>query len=146
MATFGERFKTLRNEKQLTQDKLAEMFFLNKSSISRYESDKQLPEPAALQKFADFYNVSLDYLMGISDIRKPSGVIDSKLDVKELRDIAKDLEKVKKELLESDELMFDGHPMSEDSINNILAALEIGMEQVRRKNKAKYTPKKFKGE
>ena len=94
MATFGERFKALRNEKRLTQDKLAEMFFLNKSSISRYESDKQLPEPAALQKFADFYNVSLDYLMGISDIRNPIASMKSNLDEKELCNNAKDLEKV----------------------------------------------------
>ena len=36
MASFGQRFKELRQEKNLTQEKLAEEFFLNKSSISRY--------------------------------------------------------------------------------------------------------------
>lgn len=70
MATFSERFKQLRMERRLTQDSLAEIFFLNKSSISRYESGKQIPEPQTLQKFADFFEVSLDYLMGKSDIRK----------------------------------------------------------------------------
>ncbi|SHK45556.1 helix-turn-helix domain-containing protein [Tepidibacter formicigenes] len=71
MATFGERFKLLRNEKNLTQEKLANIFFLNKSSISRYEQDKQMPEIDLLQKFADFFGVSLDYLMGKSNIRNP---------------------------------------------------------------------------
>lgn len=71
MTTFGERFKQLRKEKKLTQEQLAEKFFLNKSSISRYEQDKQIPEIDLLQKFADFFDVSLDYLLGRADIRKP---------------------------------------------------------------------------
>lgn len=44
MATFGERFKQLRKEKNLTQEKLAEMFYTKKSSISRYENNLQIPE------------------------------------------------------------------------------------------------------
>lgn len=49
MATFGERFKELRKEKKLTQDKLAELFYLNKSSISRYENNLQIPEMPTLE-------------------------------------------------------------------------------------------------
>lgn len=70
MATFGQRFKQLRQEKNLVQEKLAEKFFLNKSSISRYERDKQVPELEQLQKFAEFFDVSVDYLLGNTDIRK----------------------------------------------------------------------------
>lgn len=77
MTTFSERFKLLRTERRLTQDALAELFFLNKSSISRYESGKQVPEPQSLQKFADFFNVSLDYLMGKSDTRNTNSKIDN---------------------------------------------------------------------
>lgn len=69
MGTFGERFKQLRLEKNLTQDKIAEIFYLNKSSISRYESGKQIPEAPMLQKFSNFFNVSLDYMMGLSDTK-----------------------------------------------------------------------------
>ncbi|MHC1750773.1 MAG: helix-turn-helix domain-containing protein [Cellulosilyticaceae bacterium] len=80
MATFSERFKQLRTERRLTQDRLAELFFLNKSSISRYESGKQIPEPQTLQKFADFFDVSLDYLMGKSDRDTPCDVIPKALE------------------------------------------------------------------
>ncbi len=80
MATFSERFKQLRTERRLTQDRLAELFFLNKSSISRYESGKQIPEPQTLQKFADFFDVSLDYLMGKSDRDTPCNVIPKALE------------------------------------------------------------------
>lgn len=69
MATFGERFKELRIEKKLTQDKLAEKFFIQKSSISKYENNVHIPEIDILQKFADFFGVSIDYLLGRSDYR-----------------------------------------------------------------------------
>lgn len=69
MATFGERIKLLRTEKRLTQDKLAEIFYLNKSSISRYENDIQIPEMSTLEAFANYFNVSVDYLLGKTDIR-----------------------------------------------------------------------------
>jgi transcriptional regulator with XRE-family HTH domain len=71
MATFGERFKLLRLEKGLTQDKLAETFFTKKSSISRYENNLQIPEIESLQKYADFFGVSIDYLLGRSNVKNP---------------------------------------------------------------------------
>lgn len=71
MPTFGERLKDLRKENNLTQEQLANMFFLNKSSVSRYEKDKQMPENDMLQKIADYFEVTIDYLLGRSDIRTP---------------------------------------------------------------------------
>jgi len=69
MASFGERFKQLRAEKNLTQTELAEKFYTKNSSISRYENDIQIPEIDTLRKFADFFNVSIDYLLGRTNIR-----------------------------------------------------------------------------
>lgn len=61
--TFGQRFKALRTQRHLTQEKIAEIFYLNTSSISKYEKDKSTPETALLIQFADFFGVSLDYLL-----------------------------------------------------------------------------------
>ena len=69
MTTFGERFKLLRKEKNLTQEQLSNMFFTTKASISRYESNIHVPEIDTLKKYAEFYNVTIDYLLGLSDIR-----------------------------------------------------------------------------
>ncbi|MGL4742303.1 MAG: helix-turn-helix domain-containing protein [Sarcina sp.] len=63
MDTFGKRLKELRNSKSLTQEALAENFYINKTSISRYENGTQFPELELLIKIADFFNVSLDYLL-----------------------------------------------------------------------------------
>ena len=79
MEVFGERFKEERKRKGLTQEQLANKFFLNKSSISRYEKGNQTPEMPTLQKFADFFNVSTDYLLGRTDERNLS-IEKSKLD------------------------------------------------------------------
>lgn len=75
MSTFGERVKELRLDKGLTQQELANFFYLNKSSISRYEKDKQIPELETLEKLSDFFEVSLDYLLAKSDIKNPEEAI-----------------------------------------------------------------------
>lgn len=67
MVSFGDRLRLLRKEKRLTQEELAKTFYLNKSSISRYENNCQVPEHDLLQKIADFFNVSMDYLLGRTD-------------------------------------------------------------------------------
>ena len=75
--TFGKRFKSLRVEKGITQDELVkefnEKYFYNftKSSISMYENDKQVPEVDVLKKWAEYFEVSTDFLLGKSDIRNP---------------------------------------------------------------------------
>lgn len=60
------------------------------------------------------------------------------------KDIAKILEQTKEQLLSQEGLMFDGDPASPEAINSILDAMQIGMEMAKKKNKEKYTPKKYK--
>ncbi|WKY49133.1 helix-turn-helix domain-containing protein [Eubacteriaceae bacterium ES3] len=65
--TFGTRLKALRISKRLTQESFANLFYLNKSSISKYEKDKNLPENLLLVKIADYFEVSVDYLLCRTD-------------------------------------------------------------------------------
>lgn len=69
MELFSIRFKEERKNKGLTQEQLAKEFFLNKSSISRYEKGTQMPEMVMLQKFAEYFDVSVDYLLGRTNER-----------------------------------------------------------------------------
>ena len=69
MELFSIRFKEERKNKGLTQEQLAKEFFLNKSSISRYEKGTQMPEMVMLQKFAEYFDVYVDYLLGRTDER-----------------------------------------------------------------------------
>lgn len=71
MAKFCDRFKALRLEKGLTQDEIAKRFGLTKTAISAYERDINEPRFEMLDTIADFFDVSIDYLSGSSDVRRP---------------------------------------------------------------------------
>lgn len=63
----GERIKELRTEKGIGQNKLAEDLDLSNASISFWENGLQEPSASALFKLAQYFNVSLDFLLGLTD-------------------------------------------------------------------------------
>ena len=65
---------------------------------------------------------------------------------KDKRDVAKDVARIMESLEDGGELMFDGVPMSDEARASMAAAMRIGLEEARRRNKETYTPKKFKKE
>lgn len=65
------RIRSLRNEFGLTQEELGKKIGQTKSNISKYETGALEPGIDTLKALAVFFNVSLDYLMGKSDIRNP---------------------------------------------------------------------------
>ncbi len=73
MKVMAERLLALRNEKRLSQVKLAEIMGLSQTSINRYENDLGSPSVETLLKYAEYFNVSLDYIFGRTD--NPGGEI-----------------------------------------------------------------------
>lgn len=67
---FNERLKLLRNEKGMTQDKTAKELDVPVRSYQRLEMDGAKTHYDTLQKIADYYNVSVDWLMGRTDKRE----------------------------------------------------------------------------
>lgn len=62
------RLKELRKKSGISQLKLAMDLNMNQNSISRYESGVREADYATLIKFADYFNVSVDYLLERTDI------------------------------------------------------------------------------
>lgn len=58
------RIRELRKAKKLTMKELGAIFCLSESTISLYENGKHYPDTETLFKLADFFNVSVDYLLG----------------------------------------------------------------------------------
>ena len=143
MTTFGERLKELRNSKKLTQQQLADIFYLNKSSISRYEKNGQMPENEILQKLADFFEVSIDYLLCRTDEKKPP-ISNTPLTKKEQLDIEKEALQMIKNIDSADVIEFCGTPADDDDKEFLRMAYERFLSDVRVYNKMKYTPKKYK--
>ena len=73
--------------------------------------------------------------------KKSSSAELNKRDTKQIEEI---LQQTKDKLTSQEGLMFDGDPASPEAIESILNAMEIGMEMAKKKNKEKYTPKKYK--
>lgn len=61
------RLKELRQKRKISQLKLALELNMNQNSISRYENMEREADYETLIKFADYFNVSLDYLLGRCD-------------------------------------------------------------------------------
>lgn len=69
----GERLRTLRKEKGLSQQELANMIGASKSLISCYESGKRTPSLENVIAFMEIFGVSSDYLLGSDNIIKVVG-------------------------------------------------------------------------
>lgn len=64
MAQFDKILKLLRNERQLSQQELADALGISKSSINMYERGERQPNFEVLETIADYFNVDIDYLLG----------------------------------------------------------------------------------
>ena len=69
MEKFSERLRELRKERGLKQKEMAEIFGLKIRSYQQYEYAENYPTVPGLVFLADYFNVSLDYLMGRKDER-----------------------------------------------------------------------------
>jgi transcriptional regulator with XRE-family HTH domain len=75
----GERLYNLRTKQGVYQKELAAYLNLSVSAISSYENDKHLPDIKTLGKMAEFFHVSVDYLLGLTDYIAPIDDMDRKL-------------------------------------------------------------------
>ena len=69
MGSLSERMLSLRKERKLKQEELTALIGIPIRTYRRYEIGEREPTVSALWKIADFYNVSVDYLIGRTDIR-----------------------------------------------------------------------------
>ena len=109
-----------------------------RSSISKF--NKNVPGTDKISAIADFLDVPVSELLGLEEPDKNEPTLTSR----DERDIEKIINQTREQLLNQEGLMFDGDPASPEAIESILSAMQIGMEMAKKKNKEKYTPKKYK--
>lgn len=136
-----EIFAQLLAEKNLKAADVCRATGIKSPVFSEWKKGKSKPNTEKMLKIANFLGVSVEYLMTGKesiDTNKPA------LTPKDERDIGKILEQTREQLLSQEGLMFDGDPASPEAIESILSAMQIGMEMAKKKNKEKYTPKKYR--
>jgi HTH-type transcriptional regulator, competence development regulator len=129
----GDRLRRLRLEKKLTQEELGKKINVTKVSISGYENGNRTPDTETLQKLADFFNVTTDYLLGRTDNPNPP-----ENDDKELGTLAKINQLIKEYGIEQMGF-FDiekWKSLSEEEIEEIIKHFEWVVHKAKEKNKA----------
>ena len=90
---FSERLKYERKNSHATQQEIADLLEISRSNYSLYEAGKRIPPIENIEKLADFFKVSVDYLLGRTDHPTPYRDIDGDLDSspdEELRQLLSD--------------------------------------------------------
>ena len=119
---FPQRLKALRKEKKLTAKELGEKFSLAESTISGYETGARKPDMDTINKFADFFGVSVDYLLGRTNVRNISqmhGDVDP--EIEEL------LEKIRSKgaEIEASAILRTASQLEKEQLQDILKVFEI---------------------
>lgn len=135
------RIAMLRKEMGMNQMELAKYLRLSQQTISKYENGKADPDKETLIRLSELFNVSTDYIIGNSDKRDHS-----ELTYKDNRNIAKTLDVLKDQIYnnESGELNYNGIEVTDDDAELLMDALDMALRRIKKKNKEKYTPKKYK--
>lgn len=139
-----EIFEKLLKERGITAYRVSKETGVTTATLTSWKQGKYTPKTEKMQKIADYFGVSLSYLMtGKEDDEQIPQ--EPQLKPKDKKDIEEILASTE-ELLKQDGLMFDGDPASPEAVESILSAMQIGMEMAKKKNKEKYTPKKYRKE
>lgn len=136
-----EIFEQLLQKYGVTAYKVSKETGITQSTLSDWKRGRSTPKTDNMKKIADYFGVSINYLMtGEEELGEKGTTLTSK----DERDIEKILDNTRNQLLSQEGLMFEGDPATPEAIDSILAAMQIGMEMAKKKNKEKYTPKKYK--
>lgn len=145
----GELIKNLRIKKGLTQEELGNLLGLKKAAINKYENGTvENIKRSIIQKMAEIFGVSPAYLMGWEDEKKEnkSTFNPNIITKKDEKSIQKDLKKIMDDFKSGKDgpAFYNGVELDEEELELIEQAMELALRSAKIKNKAKYTPKKYR--
>ena len=110
MSDIGERIKRLRLAKKMTQSDLGKRLGVSTSTVGMYERGQRSPDNEMLIKFSKVFSVSIDSLLGVRELSN------------EATDI---ITEMKDRILNCDDIMLNGVPMSMEDREKLLDAIEV---------------------
>lgn len=141
----GDKIKTLRKKRNLTQVELAKKLTIAQSTLGMIESNQREGSKKTLKKLADFFGVTVDYLLSsdeeISDVVKEESTPYG-LSIKEQENIDEEAKKIIEDLSMSFSKNKDN--LNEEDYFAIENAIRSTLEAIKIKNKKKFTPKKYR--
>lgn len=123
------RLKELRKKHNMTQQALADALGVSPSTVGMYEQGRREPDNSTLTAICRLFHVSSDYFLmdsPVSDDTAPNAELNEVID------------QFRNRLLNQEGLMFDGVPMSDEDVAQVIRAIEIGamvaVDKLRRKH------------
>lgn len=138
-----EVFEQLLQKHGVTSYKVAKEAGVTQTALSNWKAGRSTPTTKTLQKIADYFGVTVDYLIsGKND--SSEDVRETELSARDERDIAKDLDRIMNEIKKGDDgpLYYNGVEIDDASINLLQNAIEYALRETKKENKVKYNPRK----
>lgn len=134
-----ERIESIMKDRGISRYKLSKETGVPYTTITQILNGRtKNPQIAALQRIADYFDVSVDAFIG--EETSPYYALTEK----DERDIAKELDKLMNDLASDDALAFMGEPMDEEDRELLRISLENSLRLSREIAKKKFTPKKYR--
>lgn len=169
---FGDAFENERKKLNYSVADIANILDASEDDIHLFEGNLDSLSIQDAKRYAEFLNKPIDELYKESNSRNtsvpesyrknPQEYFNSlssvvyntpknsnankviELNERDKREITKIIENTKEQLTSADGLLFDGEPVSKDSVDDLLDLIEAGMKIIKKRNKEKYTPKKYR--
>ena len=140
-----EVFEQLLQKHGVSPYKVSKDTGVTQTSLSNWKTGKSTPTTKTLQRLADYFGVTLDYLMTGQEEPKEKS---PELTARDEKDITKTLNKVMEQFEnnENGPLYYDGEEIDETSRILIRNAFEYIIRETKKENKVKYNPNKNKTE
>ena len=141
MSDLYNAISTLCEKRGITVYKLCKDIEIRGSVLSDLNTGRKKGlSTDTLSKIADYFGVSIDELTGREQQKEKTPILTDK----DKRDVMREVERIMGDLENSGDLMFDGVPMSPEAKESLSAAMKLGLQAARLKNKESYTPKKYR--
>ena len=135
-----DRVKQLCKGKGITLSGMEKEIEISNGAASKWA--KSTPSGEILKKVADYFGVSIDYLLTGKEPELKE--FNPQLTAKDERDISKKVDEILSQLSTGDALMFDGEPMDDETKELLRVSLENGVKIAKISAKKKFTPKKYR--
>lgn len=137
---FYDVFTSLCEKKGVSPNKALTDCKISRTSTAKWR-EGATPRGVTLQKLADYFGVTTDYLLTGEETKKAPTLTN-----KDERDIEKRMESILKDLESQDGLMYSGEPMNDVDRELLATSIRNSMEIGQKLAKQKYTPKKYRKE
>lgn len=111
---YGDRIALLREKRGLTQEELSNKIGISRAALSHYETNRREPDYETINKIANYFNVTVDYLLGRTD--QPQTVLDH-----DVREFVEHLDLTDESILKKFSLTVDGRILTPEEAKRFIA-------------------------